>query len=86
VSHFSRNLRAELAPRRVRVTNVEPGLVDTELQGHNRHPDVVAGLEEWRKAHEWLSDTDLAEVIAFAVGRPGHVNLPQIVAMPTEQV
>jgi NADP-dependent 3-hydroxy acid dehydrogenase YdfG len=86
LSHFSRNLRAELAPKRVRVTNIEPGLVETELQGHNTHPDVVAGLDEWRKAHRWLSDADLADVIAFAVSRPAHVNLPSIVTMPTEQL
>ncbi|GIH89434.1 SDR family oxidoreductase [Planobispora siamensis] len=86
VTHFSRNLRTELGPRRVRVTNIEPGLVATELQGHVDHPDANSMLEDWRRAFDWLSDADLAELIAFTVGRPRHVNLPQIVAMPTEQV
>ncbi|MBG0826933.1 SDR family oxidoreductase [Planomonospora sp. ID67723] len=86
LSHFSRNLRTELGPRKVRVTSIEPGLVATELQGHLDHPDVNAVIDDWRKAFDWLSDADLAELIAFTVARPRHVNFPQIVAMPTEQV
>lgn len=43
-------------------------------------------IDDWRQAFPWLGDGDLAELIAFAVGRPRHVNFPQIVAMPTQQV
>ncbi|REE98796.1 SDR family oxidoreductase [Thermomonospora umbrina] len=86
LTHFSRNLRAELAPRRVRVTNIEPGLVATELQGHVDHPDVNAVIDDWRDTLTWLSDADLGDLIAHVAGLPWHVNLPHIVAMPTEQV
>ena len=38
---FSEALRQECARANVRVTAIEPGWVDTELQGHNEHPLVV---------------------------------------------
>lgn len=85
ISHFSRNLRTEIGPKNVRVTNIEPGLVNTELQGHVDHAGVNAAIADWREAFQWLTDADLAEVIAFTVSRPKHVNLPSIVAMPTQQ-
>ncbi|MFC4374332.1 SDR family oxidoreductase [Nocardia halotolerans] len=84
VSHLSRNLRAELATSRVRVTNVEPGVVTTEL---------LAGSEA---GQAWLADVctridplsaaELAEVVAFAISRPAHVSLPELVVMPARQV
>ncbi|HEX2315885.1 MAG TPA: SDR family oxidoreductase, partial [Thermomonospora sp.] len=86
LTHFSRSLRTELGPKRVRVTNIEPGLVETELQGHVDHPDVTPMIDDWRKGLTWLSDEDLADLIAYTVSRPWHVNLPNIVVMPTQQV
>ena len=46
VNGFSEALRQELAPANVRVTVVEPGFVETELQGHNTHPMVVDAHRE----------------------------------------
>ncbi|MBA9007491.1 SDR family oxidoreductase [Thermomonospora cellulosilytica] len=86
VTHLSRNLRTELGPRRVRVTNIQPGLVATELQGHVDHPEAVAMLEDWRTALTWLTDQDVAELVAYVAAQPWHVNLPEITIMPTEQV
>src|SRR4051794_3269593 len=48
VGAFSESLRQEGANYNVRVTIVEPGFVDTELQGHNENPLVVQAMEKDR--------------------------------------
>lgn len=86
VSHFGRNLRAELGPRGVRVTTLEPGIVDTELQGHIPDGGVRARLEGTREQIEWLQPSDLAELVEFVVTRSPRVNLAQVAILPTRQV
>ncbi|MFK4071557.1 SDR family oxidoreductase [Streptomyces sp. NPDC029674] len=85
-SHLSRNLRARLSPADVRVTNIEPGTIDTELRDHIDDPAISAAVQEAVGSIEGIpSGGDVAEVIAFAVGRPRHVNLPQISLLPTRE-
>ena len=48
---FSEALRQEGAHIGVRVTCVEPGFVETELQGHNKNPMVVERIEQMRRGH-----------------------------------
>jgi NADP-dependent 3-hydroxy acid dehydrogenase YdfG len=86
VTHLSRNLRAELGPKHVRVTIVEPGLVDTELQGHMTHEGAKEWIASTRKQITWLTSADIADTIAFTVGLPRHVNLERVTIMPTQQV
>jgi NADP-dependent 3-hydroxy acid dehydrogenase YdfG len=85
ITHLSANLRGEFGPKDVRVTNIEPGLVDTELISH-LDEDQAAGLAPWIDAVGRLSSADLADVVAYAASRPRHVNLRQIVVLPTRQV
>ncbi|TDD67398.1 SDR family oxidoreductase [Jiangella aurantiaca] len=85
VAHLTRNLRAELGPRRVRVKNVEPGLVPTELgdgmlDGANRER-----LAEWRGSMETITSDDIAEAIAYAVAVPARLNVAELILVPTEQ-
>ena len=49
VTGFSEALRQEALHSKIRVTCVEPGFVDTELQGHNEHPMVVEATEKMRE-------------------------------------
>ena len=49
VTGFSEALRQEALNSNIRVTCVEPGFVDTELQGHNEHPMVVEAIEKMRE-------------------------------------
>ncbi|MGH4029195.1 SDR family oxidoreductase [Actinomycetota bacterium Odt1-20B] len=85
-SHLSRNLRARLSPADVRVTNVEPGAVDTELRDHIDDPAISAAVQEAVGSIEGIpSGADVAELIAFAVERPRHVNLSQISVLPTRE-
>jgi NADP-dependent 3-hydroxy acid dehydrogenase YdfG len=86
VTAYSKTARAELGPLGVRVSNIEPGLVTTELQGHVTDDAINEWVEDARSSLQWLSDGDLAELIAFTVSRPRHVNLSQVMVMPTQQV
>ncbi|WP_327354976.1 SDR family oxidoreductase [Streptomyces sp. NBC_01304] len=86
LNHFSRTIRAELAPKHVRVTTVEPGFVATELQGTISDPNVTAWVEQQREAFKFLEAEDVAEIIAFAAALPREVNIPELTVMPTRQV
>ncbi|WP_329360692.1 SDR family oxidoreductase [Streptomyces sp. NBC_01483] len=83
VSHLSRNLRAELGAKEVRVSVIEPGLVDTELQNHVGSDEVRAALKGAKQMLEWLTPQDIAETVGFVASLPPRVNLPHITVMPT---
>ncbi|MCT9112721.1 SDR family oxidoreductase [Streptomyces mirabilis] len=85
VSHLSRNLRAELGAKKVRVSVIEPGLLDTELQNHVGSDEVRTALEGAKQLLEWLTPQDIAETVGFAASLPPRVNLPHITVMPTGQ-
>ncbi len=82
---FSESFRQEFASRKVRATIVEPGAVETELSDHLR--DGVREQVVKRFADiQILQATDIADAIAYAVTRPWHVSLNEILIRPTEQV
>jgi len=84
VGAFSESFRQEFAERRVRCTLIEPGAVDTELQSHNRDP-VREQIEARFADIEILRAEDIADAIAYAVTRPRHVALNEILIRPTQQ-
>jgi clavulanate-9-aldehyde reducatase len=84
---FSEALRQEVLHANVRVTCVEPGFVDTELQGHNEHPLVVEAIEKMRKdlGDEVLAAADIGDAIVYAVSRPPHMAINEVLVRPTKQ-
>ena len=85
VAHLTRNLRAELGPRGVRVKNVEPGLVATEL-GDDMSDDAGREvLDRMRSEIPSLAPGDIANAIAFAVAAPPRVNIAELIVVPTAQ-
>jgi NADP-dependent 3-hydroxy acid dehydrogenase YdfG len=83
---FSESLRQEVSKRdHIRVTVVEPGVVETELTSH------ITSEEGRRASANNTNDLvpmqaqDIAEMILFAVTRPAHVNLNEMLIRPTEQ-
>jgi NADP-dependent 3-hydroxy acid dehydrogenase YdfG len=83
---FSEALRQECALANVRVTIIEPGFVDTELQGHNVNPMVTERIEQMREEiGELLESADIADAIAWAVTRPNRVSVNEILIRPTGQ-
>jgi NADP-dependent 3-hydroxy acid dehydrogenase YdfG len=85
VAHLTRNLRAELGPRGVRVKNVEPGLVLTELGDDMLYTQAREGLAEWRDEVTPLPPADIADAIAYAVAAPPRTNIAELIVLPTRQ-
>ncbi|MCE4946290.1 MULTISPECIES: SDR family oxidoreductase [Streptomyces] len=85
LTYLSQSLRTELGPRDVRVTNIEPGLTDTELGGHIDNAELATQLDGMFDALIGLSPDDVADLIAYATSRARHVNLRQAVVLPTRQ-
>lgn len=81
IGAFSESLRQEVTGRHVRVSLVEPGMVDTELRNHVR-PEVRATLAN---DIEMLQSEDIADAIEYIVTRPRHVAVNEILVRPTEQ-
>ena len=82
---FSEGLRQEVLHANVRVTVIEPGFVETELQGHNEHPMVVEAIEKMREEVDPLQATDIADAVMYAVTRPAHVAINEVLVRPTKQ-
>ena len=83
---FSESLRQEGAHIGVRVTCVEPGFVDTELQGHNENPIVVEQIEKMRDATgKVLEADDIANAVVYAVSQPKHVSVNEVLVRPSGQ-
>jgi NADP-dependent 3-hydroxy acid dehydrogenase YdfG len=86
VGAFSESLRQEALNYGVRVTIIEPGYVDTELQGHNEHPMVVERMEKDKEQiGKVLEADDIANAIVYAVQQPEHVSINEVLIRPTKQ-
>lgn len=85
VSHLTRHLRLELGPKNIRVSMLEPGITDTELQGHFTFQGATDWIANARKSIDFLKAQDIAQVVGFLVAQPKHVNLQQVVIMPTKE-
>lgn len=85
LTHLSASLRSELGPRDVRVTNIEPGLTDSELAGHVDNAELGGQLDGMFDALGGLSSDEIADLIAYTTSRARHVNLRQLVVLPTRQ-
>ena len=84
VSLFTDNLIADLQGTSVRVTNIEPGLAETEFStvrfkgDEEKAGSVYSGTQP-------LAAIDIAEAIYWAIDRPAHVNVNRIEIMPVCQ-
>jgi len=85
VSHLTRHLRLELGPKNIRVSMLEPGITDTELQDHFTFQGATDWIANARKSIDFLKAQDIAQVVGFLVAQPKHVNLQQVVIMPTKE-
>ncbi|NEC65580.1 SDR family oxidoreductase [Streptomyces sp. SID9727] len=85
LTYLSASLRTELGPRDVRVTNIEPGLTDSELAGHVDNAELSGQLDGMFEALGGLSSDEIADLIAYTTSRARHVNLRQLVVLPTRQ-
>ncbi|MEU1943271.1 SDR family NAD(P)-dependent oxidoreductase [Streptomyces sp. NPDC020125] len=84
VTQLTRNLRASLGPRGVRVRSVDPAFAVTELGSDMAHEATRAGLDEMRSAITTITAGDVADAITFSVAVPGRVNIAELTVVPTE--
>lgn len=84
VGAFSESLRQEMSPKHVRVSLVEPGAVDTELQSHLRDEIKEQAMKRF-EGLEMLQSGDIADAVTYIVTRPRHVAVNEILIRPTEQ-
>lgn len=84
VEAISKAMRIELLPFGIKVTTIAPGAVETEFslvrfRGDKDRADQVY------KGFTPLSGKDIAETILFVLSRPAHVNIDNLLIMPTAQ-
>jgi NADP-dependent 3-hydroxy acid dehydrogenase YdfG len=80
VGAFSESLRQEVTARHVRVCVAEPGMVHTELTADRSNTAALPSSD-----FTWLDAEDVADAVGFAVTRPAHVSINEILVRPTEQ-
>lgn len=83
VRAITEGLRMDLMGTKVRVTNIEPGMVDSEFsmvrfQDKDKAKAVYQGMTP-------LSPKDVAETVRWCLDRPAHVNIQELVIFPTDQ-
>jgi serine 3-dehydrogenase len=84
VKALSEGLRLDLLGTGVRVTSVDPGMVQTEFSQVRFHGDTERAAAVYQGLQP-LSADDVAEVILFCATRPPHVDVADIIVMPTDQ-
>jgi NADP-dependent 3-hydroxy acid dehydrogenase YdfG len=82
---WSEGLRQELLPD-IRVIVVEPGAVDTEIIDKVTHEASKLAFREAYPQGSMLEPGDVAEVVVFALSRPRHVALSEILLRPSTQL
>ncbi|RKS86050.1 3-hydroxy acid dehydrogenase/malonic semialdehyde reductase [Orbus hercynius] len=86
VKQFSANLRTDLFGKKIRVTNIEPGLCGgTEFSNVRFHGDVAQAKAVYDNV-DAISAQDIANTISWLVNSPAHFNVNAIEIMPTAQV
>ncbi|MFJ1211778.1 SDR family oxidoreductase [Burkholderia pyrrocinia] len=82
---LSRQLRVDATGRRVRVTEICPGRVATDIFGHVSG-DIEAARKQFIEGFELPQPSDIADAIAFAIAAPLAVNISNMEILPTLQV
>jgi len=89
VHQISRQLRNDTVGKRIRVTEICPGRVETEIFGRNMGGSPEAMEEAWQtyyEGYESLTTDDIVNALDYAIETPRHVNVGMLELMPTFQV
>jgi len=84
VDALTRGIRMDLVDTPIRVSTVDPGLVDTEFSKVRFHGDsdrskkVYTGMQP-------LTGEDIADTVLYCVSRPEHVQIAEVIILPTAQ-
>ncbi len=84
VDAITQGMRVDLLHYGIRVTQIAPGAVDTEFSVVRFHGDEDKAKQVY-KGFEPLHADDIANAVVFAITRPPHVNINDMLIMPTAQ-
>ncbi|MEM7252419.1 MAG: SDR family oxidoreductase [Pseudomonadota bacterium] len=79
---FSECLRLDYVDTDLRITEIQPGLVRTEF-AHNRWDDADRVDAFYARFNAWLTPSDVAAAVIFALEQPPHVDVAQVVVQPS---
>jgi NADP-dependent 3-hydroxy acid dehydrogenase YdfG len=82
---FSESLRREVYKDNIRVSVIEPGMVDTQLREHIGHEASRRALDLRAGEMRQLQAEDIADTILFCVTRPDYVSINEVLMRPTDQ-
>ncbi len=81
---LSQAMRIDLLDKKIKVTSIDPGMVETEFSIVRFHNDEERAKKVYENVTP-LKAEDIAEIILFAVSRPYHVNINQVIVTPINQ-
>ncbi len=84
VRALTEGMSLDLAGTPVRVSSVSPGLVETDFSVVRFHGDEERARSVY-KGLETLTGDDIADIVVFVAARPPHVNIADVVVLPTAQ-
>lgn len=84
VKALSDGLRIDLVDTPLRVTNIKPGMVETNFTVVRYRGDKQRADDFYKGIHP-LNGDDIAEVVYYAASAPAHVQIAEILVMPTNQ-
>lgn len=84
VKALNESLRIDTLGSNIRVTSIDPGMAETEFS-KVRFKGDEAKAESVYKGIQALQAKDIAEAILWSLERPAHVNIQEIIIMPTDQ-
>ena len=84
VKQFSNNLLTDLVHTRIRVTNIEPGLSQTEFSIVRMHGDK-GKADDIYKGTQPITGDDIAEIVHWVASVPAHININAVEVMPVCQ-
>ncbi|MGV3760972.1 SDR family oxidoreductase [Parapedobacter sp.] len=84
VDALTKGMRIDLLDKHIKVTAIHPGMVETEFSEVRFKGDTARAAAVYDRI-EPLSAEDVAETVWFAASRPKHVNVNDVVIMPTMQ-
>jgi NADP-dependent 3-hydroxy acid dehydrogenase YdfG len=85
VHAFSDVLRADLRETAVRVTEILPGLTRTDIIRKRYKGDEARAREYFARFEMALEPEDVARAVLFALDRPGHATVAQVVVLPANR-
>ncbi len=83
VNAISKGMRIDLNKHNIKVSEINPGLVETEFSKVRFKGDAIA--DTIYKGYKALQAEDIAEIIEFVISRPDHVNLADVLILPQDQ-